>query len=609
MLLSPAIDLPPEEGWLFETKYDGFRCLLVWEQKTPQLLSRNEKILNKQFPEIISFCETIYPTIKSLLPIVLDGELVYLLNNHHSDFKQVQLRGRMKTISVISKHAASFPCHLVVFDLLKKEGTSLSNEHLLIRKKELKTLFNSLHLPVTLNYGNNARLQMIVSENNSKKLWEKVQSYNGEGVIAKRETSIWEGGRRTNNWLKIKNYRYVSVCLTKYDQKNGYFHGSIFKIDQLVDVVIFKHGLSKEEEKTLQNFFKTNGEKGSDTTWELEPSICVKVACIDFDGKQLREPHFHTFNFEIEPSECTWEAMLRQLHPLPQSIAVTNPEKPIWPKHSINKDDYLLYLQKVSPYLLPFLKERLLTVIRYPHGATDEHFYQKHRPDYAPSFIDTELVEDINYIVCNKIDTLLWLGNQLALEFHIPFQTRTTANPTEIVFDLDPPSVNEFSLAIEAALQMKAIFDQFNLVSFVKTSGGKGLQLYIPLPENQFSYQETRLFTQFVCDFLCEQQPNWFTTERLKKNRGNKLYLDYIQHDEGKTIIAPYSPRGSDLGQIATPLQWNEVNESLKPSFFSLPAVMERLDKLGDPFLQLRQLSSQAAFGQVIKQLSDLVNK
>ena len=140
-----------------------------------------------------------------------------------------------------------------------------------------------------------------------------------------------------------------------------------------------------------------------------------------------------------------------------------------------------MYLQRISPYMLPFLKDRLLTVIRFPHGVPGESFYQKNSPDYVPDFVATKKMDDINYIMCNDIETLLWLGNQLALEFHIPFQTVHTNNPTEIVFDLDPPSVKEFSLAVEAAQQMKVIFDQFRLHSFVKTSGGKGIQLYIPI--------------------------------------------------------------------------------------------------------------------------------
>src|SRR5690606_6352345 len=104
-----------------------------------------------------------------------------------------------------------------------------------------------------------------------------------------------------------------------------------------------------------------------------------------------------------------------------------------------SKEHYLLYLEQVAPYLLPFLQKRALTAIRYPHGVSGEHFYQKNVPDYAPEFVQTKRIEDIDYIVCNDLPTLFWLGNQLALEFHIPFQTVDTDCPTEIVFDLDPP--------------------------------------------------------------------------------------------------------------------------------------------------------------------------
>ena len=209
--------------------------------------------------------------------------------------------------------------------------------------------------------------------------------------------------------------------------------------------------------------------------------------------------------------------------------------------------------------------------------------------------------------MCNDIETLLWLGNQLALEFHIPFQTIHTNGPTEIVFDLDPPSANEFTLAIEAGVRLKSILDQFGLHSFVKTSGGKGMQVYIPLPINRFSYEETGVFTKFICDFLVEQEPNWFTTERLKKNRGNKLYLDYVQHKEGKTIIAPYSTRGNEKGLVATPLYWDEVNSKLTPEQFSIPAVLERIRSIGNPFREFDQVNNDENFRKVLGQLKEIV--
>lgn len=608
MLLTASTEVPIGNEWLYETKYDGFRCILEWD-KEPLLKSRNGKLLNNMFPEIISFCHEIYDKIKPFLPLTMDGELVHLVNNFQSDFSKVQLRGRMKNIDTIKNNAEIFTCHYVVFDLLIYKGKDLTKLPLTKRKQQLSRLFNKVKLPVSINYQDTNRLQAINVYEDSPLLWDRIVTNNGEGLIAKQTKSTWNSAERTNKWLKIKNWRYISIILTKYDKSNGFFHGVVYQNGLLVEVVTFRHGLSEVELATLITLFQTKGTQLSNNIWELEPSICVEIACIDFDGKKLREPRFHLFKLNTDIQDCSWEQMQKQLYPLPPTTKITHPDKPIWPKSGIQKDDYLMYLQRIAPYMLPFLKDRLLTVIRFPHGVPGESFYQKNSPDYVPDFVATKKMDDINYIMCNDLETLLWLGNQLALEFHIPFQTVHTNNPTEIVFDLDPPSVKEFSLAVEAAQQMKVIFDQFRLHSFVKTSGGKGIQLYIPLEEDSFTYEETGIFTKFICDFLVEQQPKWFTTERLKKNRGNKLYLDYVQHKEGKTIVAPFSPRGNELGLIATPLKWEEVKESLKPDTFTIPSVLDRITKQGDPFKYFRVNSEKDNFAMVLKQLKDLIKK
>lgn len=265
-------------------------------------------------------------------------------------------------------------------------------------------------------------------------------------------------------------------------------------------------------------------------------------------------------------------------------VTLTSPDKPLWPERNIIKVEYMNYLTQMAPYMLPFLKNRALTVIRYPHGAGDERFYQKNCPDYAPQYVLTVKEEDINYIVCNNLPTLLWLGNQLAFEFHIPYRTSDTRYPSEIVMDLDPPSRNEFHLSVEAALMIKEICDKLNLVTFIKTSGNKGMQIYIPLPKDQVTFDESRLFTEFLAHYLIEREPQWFTIERLKKNRGNKCYIDYIQHAEGKTIIAPYSVRGNEDALVAAPLYWREVTQSLKPDMFPLTTIHGRVKEIGDPF-------------------------
>lgn len=287
------------------------------------------------------------------------------------------------------------------------------------------------------------------------------------------------------------------------------------------------------------------------------------------------------------------------------TVEITSLDKPLWPKLGINKIEYLQYVKGMSSRILPFIKERLLTVIRYPHGVKGESFYQKNCPEYAPEFIQTQVSEGINYIVCSDLASLMWLGNQLAFECHVPFETIHSEGVSEIVFDLDPPSRDEFHLAVEAALIMKEIFDSLKLTTFIKTSGNKGLQVYIPLPENNFSYEDTRRFTEFVASYLVEKEPERFTVERLKKNRGNKLYVDYIQHAEGKTIIAPYSVRGNEKALVATPLFWNEVTRDLRPEQFPIDSIIGRIEEKGCPFEDFLKAKKEQRFGPVLKWLSE----
>lgn len=290
-----------------------------------------------------------------------------------------------------------------------------------------------------------------------------------------------------------------------------------------------------------------------------------------------------------------------------QEVEITSPEKPLWPSLGITKIKYLHYLIKISPFLLPFLRDRLLTVIRYPHGVLGESFYQKNCPDYAPNYIKTYNRQNINYIVCSDLPTLIWLGNQVAIDLHTPFNPIHSTKPSEIVFDLDPPSRNEFNLALEAALILKEIFTKFKLISFVKTSGNKGLQIYIPLPDNTFTYDETRIFTEFTANYLVQKEPKWFTLERLKKNRGKRLYIDYLQHAEGKTIIAPYSLRGNEDALVATPLLWKEVTQSLSPEKFPMEHVIERLAKGRCPFKDFEKSKNKQHFSEVLLGLDSII--
>ncbi|WP_183192405.1 non-homologous end-joining DNA ligase [Brevibacillus fluminis] len=285
-----------------------------------------------------------------------------------------------------------------------------------------------------------------------------------------------------------------------------------------------------------------------------------------------------------------------------KTVLITHPEKELWAKKGIRKIDYLHYLSMIAPHMLPFLAERALTVIRFPDGVGGKKsFYQKNVPQQAPKFVCTTSHDGNEHVVCGDLPTLLWLGNQAAVEFHIPFNRIDDQGPAEIVFDLDPPSREEFVMAVEAALILKEMFDRLGLISFVKTSGNKGLQLYIPLAAGTFSYEETRRFTQFFANYLVAREPDWFTIERFKASRGNRLYVDYVQHARGKTVISPYSLRGNEEALLAAPLFWHEVTRSLRPTQFPLETIKERLATVGCPFADFMDAKKKQPLGPVMK--------
>src|SRR5699024_8745031 len=165
-----------------------------------------------------------------------------------------------------------------------------------------------------------------------------------------------------------------------------------------------------------------------------------------------------------------------------------------------------------------------------------------------------------------------------------PFETIDSKSPSEIVFDLDPPGVEKFPLAIRAALMLKQLLDDLELVFFVKTSGNKGMQIHIPIPEGSMSYEKTAMLTKAIAETMENAAPTLFTTERLKKDRKERLYIDYMQHASGKTIIAPYSPRLTTSGSVAAPLFWEEVTSDLHPHQFTIENVVKRTQTNGCPF-------------------------
>jgi len=602
-------EIPTGSDWVYETKYDGFRAILTIQESSISLMSRNEKPLHNQFPEIINEATNIREQLHPFLPITFDGEIVFLTSKHFSNFEQLQIRGRLKSSEKIKEAQAKFQCKYAAFDLLELNGQPISNETYIERKEKLKNILQMFHAPMETDPTSTHLIQYVPFTESYQQLWEEIRLEDGEGIIAKHKNSKWESGARTKQWLKIKNYKQASFFITGYDKENGYFHVGVYKNEQIYQAGAFSHGMTSEERDSLIQIMKQNKQNESASFIKMDPAIVVDLQFISLYKGQLREPSFVSFRFDHTVEECTWDQLIISTAAVHREVQFTHLQKPLWETADVKKESFISYLLQISDYMLPFIKNRLLTVIRFPHGMFGEAFYQKNCPEYAPSFIQTVKQEEIEYIVCNDVSTLLWLGNQLAFEFHVPFQTVDTHMPTEIVFDLDPPSKDYFSLAIKAANEMKQIFEQFQLQTYPKLSGNKGLQIHIPLTKNSLSYEETRIFTEFIAEFLVNSFPDDFTTERLKKNRGTRLYIDYIQHAEGKTIIAPYSLRGKKEGAfIAAPLFWHEINEQLSVEQFTMENVLNRTKTLGCPFSDYYHHPQDSQLRTIIHDLKQLSN-
>lgn len=566
--------VPTGNEWVYEIKYDGFRCLLHWDRDSIRLISRNDTDLTAYFPEIIKECQQYQSSVEELLPLTLDGELVVLNNRCQANFSLMQKRGRLKNSDAITTSSSSRPANLMAFDLWEHGGVSLIKKPFNERKEKLAALFEHTEYE---------RLRFVPFKENPDALWQTIFDYKAEGMVAKRKNSLYEDEKKHRDWYKIKNWRTIDGFLTFYNTRNDYFNVCIFENDAVRTIGKCKHGLDEEEFAALKKLFISKGTKEKEG-YSLPPAICAEINTLDLFKHELREPKFNRLQPNKSAADCTAENLQLDQAMLPESVDALNTSKVFWPEPDLTKGDLLVYIRGIATYMLPFLHNRQLTVVRCPDGVHGESFFQKHLPDYAPSFIDSIKDENETFFTLNSLDALLWFANNGAVEYHIPFQTYTSGKPCEIVFDLDPPDRDAFQLAVEAANLLKEMLDNLALVSFVKASGGKGLQVHVPIPAGSMTYEETGVFTQAIAWTLEKKYPDLFTTERFKNKRGDRLYIDYVQHAEGKTLVAPYSPRKREDATVAAPLFWEEINEALAPNQFTIRNTLDRVQEKGCPF-------------------------
>jgi len=284
-------------------------------------------------------------------------------------------------------------------------------------------------------------------------------------------------------------------------------------------------------------------------------------------------------------------------------LQISNPDKLLFPDAGINKIEYAKKLYELSGYILKYTKDRNLTTIHYPDGVEGKSYYQKNMPSHAPEFVSHILIGDIDYIIMDSVETLLWMGNMAALEFHIPFNSINRPNhPDALVFDLDPSEGQSFDQVTDAAMIIYNNLKELGIESFCKTSGATGLQVVIPLG-GEIDYDTARKINEFFGQYFTQKYPEIFTIERKVNERGKKLYFDYLQMWKGKTIICPYSPRATKTANISAPVLWEEVEKGVLPEHFTLNNIMTRLSEKGDLYEPVYQSGLDRGLKNLIAQI------
>ncbi len=605
-MMATLVDAPfSREGWLFETKWDGYRAIADVRKGNVELYSRNHLSFNKDYAKVVAALEKLSHNA------VLDGEIVIMKKDGTSDFQSLQNY----------KNDASGNLVYVVFDLLQLDGQDLMALPLIQRKELLKDVVKQL--------GSKTVIYSEHVTDDSEKLYKTAKQKGWEGIIAKETESLYAEGRRSMSWLKIKivdeqeaiicgytdpqgsRKKIGSLVLGVYDDKNelkyvgncgGGLNGAL--INELYE----KMQPYRQKTSPFKEKIRTN----TPVTWVKPELVCqVKFSSWTSD-RHLRQPIFLGLRKD-KPAKEVYKETAKSTKMATKKAAVnaaastaakhekervvtlngkkvtlTNQQKLYWPDEKISKGTLLDYYLEMADYVLPFLKDRPLSLHRFPNGINDAGFYQKDiDTESAPDWLKTiqlhaaSASRDVDYLVCNNAATLAYMVNLGCIEIN-PWLSRVKNldNPDYLVLDLDPENI-AFKHVVETALAIKELLDQLGVKAFCKTSGASGLHIYVPTG-GKYNYETCRLFAEYVAKQVQQQLPDITSVIRSKSKRNKKVYIDYMQNSRGQTIASPYSVRPKPGATVSAPLNWDELTDDLAIADFHIGNMADRLKEVGD---------------------------
>jgi bifunctional non-homologous end joining protein LigD len=325
----------------------------------------------------------------------------------------------------------------------------------------------------------------------------------------------------------------------------------------------------------------------------VEPKLVVEVEFAEFthDGR-LRAPSYQGLRDDKEPEDVQFEKapLADRITKGSRELKLTNLDKLFWPEEGITKGDLIAYYRDVGPVLVPHLKNRPFTMKRYPDGWAGKFFFQKDAPKHMPEWIATFRAavstrarerKSVDFPLANDELALLWMVNMGCIDMNTWYsRVDKPSRPDWVLFDLDPSDDVGFPETIQVALLVREMLDALGLASFPKTSGSEGMHILVPI-ERRWTYEDTRRFAEIIAGALARTHRGLVTTEWTKSKRRGVL-IDSNQNGEGKTIASVYSVRPKPGAPVSTPLRWDEVNDKLNPSIYSMDAVLDRVRRFGD---------------------------
>ena len=613
-MLADAAEHPfSDSAWVFEIKYDGVRVLAARDGDRVELYGRSRTRITSRYPEVRGALATL-PAERFLL----DGEIVALDDAGKPSFQRLQARMGLSAPADVARGAAAVPVVGVFFDCLALEGHDLRRLPLEARKALLAELLPALG---TVRYADHVRAE-------GEAFYEAAGEQRLEGIVAKRAASPYAPGR-SRDWIKIKCQRRQEFVIGGYTEPRGTrrrfgaLHLGVYEGTRLVYVAKVGTGFDEASLDALWSAlqplrrptspFDAGGPTGRGHRW-VEPRLVCEVRFTEWtaDGG-IRHPAFLGLRADKTPTEVWREAPapteVRRETPAPhgdvvaapRQVRLTNLGKVFWPEEGYTKGDLIAYYEAVAPRLLPYLRDRPLVLTRYPDGIAGKSFFQKDAPKFVPAWVRTEKIyskdagRDVNHFIVNDVATLRYVANMATIPLHIwSAHLGALERPDWLVLDLDPKDA-PFAHVVRVARALHAILDDLRLPNYVKTSGGSGLHVLVPLGA-RYTHEQARTFARLLAHLAVDAEPEVATLARPLHAREGKVYVDYVQNGHGRTIAAPFSLRPLPGAPASCPLRWEEVAPGLDPRAFTLATVPGRFKTGRDPLLPvLREAIDMAA--------------